>query len=150
MGKFHGKFDYSIDSKGRVNIPAKFRKALNPEAEETFIITQAPGGCLRAYPRDTWESYESELSSRPETPETLRIKRLLYSTMSDSTLDAQGRITLTTSQMALAAITKDVTLVGQANYVEIWDTARYQAYLGSADDFDEVFFQSVQTGLVKK
>jgi DNA-binding transcriptional regulator/RsmH inhibitor MraZ len=52
--------------------------------------------------------------------------------------------------MALANISKDVTLIGQANYVEIWDTEKYNAYLGAADDFDSVFFQSVEAGLAKK
>ena len=86
MGQFHGRFDYSIDIKGRVNIPAKFRKTLSPNAGETFIICRAPDGCLRAYPRDLWENYEAELANRPETPQTLRHKRLLYNTISDSTL----------------------------------------------------------------
>lgn len=149
-GRFHGRFDYSLDAKGRVNIPAKFRKALSPEAGETFVICRAPDGCLRAYPNDLWETYEAELASRPETPETLRHKRLLYNTISDSTLDAQGRISLTPAQMALANISKDVTLIGQANYIEIWDTEKYNAYLGNADDFDSVFFQSVEAGLAKK
>lgn len=150
MGSFHGRFDYSIDSKGRVNIPAKFRKSLNPEAEETFIICRAPDGCLRAYPNDYWKVYEEDLARRPETPETLRHKRLLFSTLSESTLDAQGRVSLTPAQMTIAGITKDITLIGQSNYVEIWDTVKYDAYLNSGDDFDSVFFQSVETGLAKK
>jgi MraZ protein len=150
MGSFHGRFDYSTDSKGRVNIPSKFRKALSPESAETFIICRGPDACLRAYPKELWEAYEAELASRPETPETLRHKRLLYNTISDSTLDAQGRITLTSAQMTIAGITKDVALVGQSNYVEIWDVARYEQYLGSADDFDSVFYQSVESGLSKK
>ena len=150
MGRFHGRFDYSLDTKGRVNIPDKFRKALSPEAGETFIICRAPDGCLRAYPNDLWETYEAELALRPETPETLRHKRLLYNTISDSTLDAQGRISLTSAQMAQANITKDVTLVGQANYIEVWDTQKYDTYLATADDFDSVFFQSVEAGFTKK
>lgn len=150
MSRFHGKFDYSIDVKGRVNIPAKFRKGLNPDADDSFIICRAPDGCLRAYPKDLWEQYEEELASRPETPEALRHKRLLYSTLSDTTLDRQGRISLTSAQMKLAGITKDVSLVGQAKYIEIWDTTRYGDYLGDSDDFDTVFYQSVETGIAKK
>ena len=150
MSRFRGRYDYSTDVKGRVNIPAKFRKVLSPEAEETFVVVRGPNNCLRAYPKDLWNTYESELASRPETPQTVRHKRLLFSILSDSTLDGQGRITLTTAQMAVAGITKDATLVGQATYIEIWDTARYEAYLNIADDFDEVFFQSVETGLVQK
>ena len=85
-----------------------------------------------------------------KTPQILRHKRLLYNTISDSTLDAQGRISLTPAQMSIAGISKEVTLIGQANYVEVWDTAKYETYLGGADDFDEVFFQSVETGLAKR
>lgn len=150
MGLFHGRFDYSADAKGRVNIPAKFRKELSPEANETFIICRAPDGCLRAYPRNLWEVYEAELASRPETPQTLRHKRLLYNTLADSTLDSQGRISLSPAQMGIAAITKEVTLIGQANYVEIWDTSRYETYLNETDDFDTMFYQSVEAGLAKK
>lgn len=142
--RFHGRFDYTIDAKGRVNVPAKFRKALNPEANETFIICRAPGGCLRAYSSDLWDSYEKELLSRPETPETLRHRRLLYNTLTESTVDAQGRMTISTAQSEIAGIKKNVTLVGQATYFEIWDTEKYDQYLGSSDDFDDVFFQSVK------
>lgn len=134
-----------------MNIPSRFRTALSPEAGETFTISRAPGGCLRAYPNDVWKVCETELVSRPETPETLRHKRLLYSTLTDSTMDAQGRISLSPSQMEAAGITKDVTLVGQASYIEIWDTGRYQAYQKQyADDFDQMYFQSVEAGIPKQ
>ena len=150
MSGFHGRFDYSVDAKGRVNIPAKFRKVLSPDAGDMFIICRAPNRCLRAYPRNRWTVYETELSSRPETPDALRHKRLLYNTISDSTLDAQGRISVTPAQMGIAGITRDVTLVGHADYIELWDTARYEEYLGDADDFDTVFYQSVEAGLAKR
>jgi MraZ protein len=149
MSHFHGRYDYTVDEKGRVNMPAKFRKSLNPSAAETFVLCRAPGGCLRAYPRDIWENYEKELGARPQTPETLRHQRLLYSSLSDSTLDAQGRITLCSSQIQIASIVKNVTLVGQSGYIEIWDTEKFNSYLGNAEDFDEVFFQSVEAGLRK-
>jgi MraZ protein len=146
---FRGRYDYTADAKGRVNIPAKFRKSLNPEAAETFVICRGPGKCLRAYPQDVWNTYEDELASRPQTPETLRHRRLLYNTLTDSILDAQGRITLAAAQMEQALITKNVTLVGQNEYIEIWDTATFDGYVGSDDDFDDVFFQSVEAGLRK-
>jgi MraZ protein len=150
VARFHGKFDYSIDNKGRVNIPAKFRNSLNPEANDMFTLCRAPGGCLRAYPHDTWEKYEEELLARPETPETLHHKRLLYSTLTDSTLDAQGRITLSPTQIQIAGITKEVTLVGQASYIELWDTVRYDTYHSEhGEDFDQMFFQSVEKGLTR-
>jgi MraZ protein len=150
MAGFHGKYDYSIDIKGRVNIPAKFRKSLATEAAETFIICRAPDDCLRAYPQNLWSAYVTELNSRPETEGTIIYKRKLYGTVSESTLDAQGRITLMANQLAIAGITKEVSLIGNENYIEIWDTAKYTEYISGGDDFDTVFYQSVQAGLLKK
>jgi len=147
MARFRGEYNYSVDAKGRVNIPAKFRKALSADADETFVVSRAPSACLRAYPLDSWEAQEDELRSRPQTPETIRHQRLLASTLSDSKLDSQGRVTLTQKQMAVAGIAKNVTLVGNFGYIEIWDTEAYEAYIGAGDDFDEVFFQSVESGL---
>ncbi len=147
MSRFRGEYQYSVDKKGRVNIPAKFRKALSPEACEAFAICRAPGNCLRAYPIDAWDQYENELAARPQTPETLRHLRLLRSTLTDSKLDSQGRISLSAKQMEIAGVSKNVTLVGHFGYIEIWDSNKYDDYLNSTDDFDDVFFQSVEAGL---
>lgn len=150
MPGFHGKYDYSVDAKGRVNVPAKFRKNLAPEAGETFIVCQAPDKCLRAFPQNYWSTYVEELNSRPEMSDTVGYKRQFYNTVSDSTLDAQGRITLMPNQMEMAGIGKSVTLIGHENYIEIWDPLRYAAYLEKNSDFDTAFYQSVQAGLLKK
>lgn len=148
MTRFRGRFDYCLDEKGRINIPAKFRKALSPEAAETLVICRSPGGCLRAYAQDAWNVYEDELAQRPQTPETLEHRRLLYNSISDSTLDAQGRITLTPQQIKLATLGKNVTLVGQNEYIEIWNTANFDAqYNNDSIDFDGVFFKSVKSTL---
>jgi MraZ protein len=147
MSRFRGRFDYAIDDKGRVNIPAKFRKALSPEANETFVVCRGPNNCLRAYAQDVWNRYEDELSSRPQTPETLRHQRLVYSTLAESSLDAQGRISLTSLQMKMVGLEKNVTLIGQNGYVELWDTGRFTSYVGDQEDFDEVFFKSVESGV---
>ena len=99
MNRFRGEYTYTVDAKGRFNIPARFRKALSPEANEGFVVCRAPDGCLRAYPLDEWEKTEDSLLSRPESPDTVRVKRLIYSTLSESKLDGQGRITLSATQM---------------------------------------------------
>jgi MraZ protein len=136
VADFIGKYEYSVDPKGRVNIPAKFRKALSPEAEETFIIVRASENCLRAYPKDTWAKYKAKLFALPNTPENLKFKRMISSTSSDSALDVQGRIMLTATQMELARITREVTILGLSDYIELWDTARFKEYAESKQDFD--------------
>lgn len=143
MSRFRGKFEASMDSQGRFSIPAKFRKALSPDAAETFVVCLAPGKCLRAFAQDTWNKYEDEIAAWPQTAETLLMKTTLYNTLQESTLDPQGRITLTASQMEMVGIKKNVTLIGQFGFIEIWDTARLAAYIGNLENFDEVFFKSV-------
>jgi MraZ protein len=147
MSFFRGRFDYAIDDKGRVNIPAKFRKVLSTEADETFVICQAPDGCLWAYPQDGWEKFEDSLENMPLTKESNKMQRYIQNSLSDSKLDKQGRVTLSPMQMKAANITKDVTLIGRRRYIEIWDTPTFEAYVGQANDFDEVFYKAVQEGL---
>ena len=72
MSGFHGKFDYSIDSKGRVNIPAKFRKALLPEAAENLCHLPRSRRLPARFSAEPMAHYVAELNSRPETSETLR------------------------------------------------------------------------------
>lgn len=143
---FRGTFEYSLDDKGRVSVPAKFRKALNPDADETFVIVRGPNNCLRAFPLDVWRLQEKQLDERPQTPETTKLRRYLYAAMSDSQLDNQGRVTIVESQFRGAGIDKKVLLVGQGSYIEIWGPEQYSAYLGDAKDFDEVYYHSVQDG----
>ncbi|MBD3346993.1 MAG: division/cell wall cluster transcriptional repressor MraZ [Chitinivibrionales bacterium] len=150
MSRFRGKFEYSIDAKGRVSMPAKFRRVLNPEAQETFVICLTPNKCLRAYPLDAWEKYEDELASRPETHDTLRFKRFLYDTAADSTLDKQGRILIAPNQIKLAGIAKEIILVGHMGYIEMWAKEAYESYFLNMQDYDETYFKSVEAGLVAR
>ncbi|MBD3420991.1 MAG: division/cell wall cluster transcriptional repressor MraZ [Chitinivibrionales bacterium] len=147
MSRFRGSYQYSIDAKGRINVPAKFRKALNPEADETFVIVRGPDKCLQAYPLDTWQSVEEKLDARPQTPDTTRLRRELYSSIADSKLDAQGRIAITPKQMSIAHISSKVVLEGQGAYIEIWSPEIYDTYFSDDSNFEDVYYQSVQDGI---
>jgi MraZ protein len=144
MNRFRGVFSYSLDDKGRVSIPAKFRKMLSPEALETFVVSRGPNGCLRAYPLDEWDKKEDGLKQQFESAETVRAVRHIQSTLSESVLDSQGRISLTAEQKAIAAINKNVLLIGNPGFVELWDPDRFKSYMGPEDDFDTAFYQSVE------
>ncbi|HUI93639.1 MAG TPA: hypothetical protein VLX68_15435 [Chitinivibrionales bacterium] len=141
--RFRGTFEASVDNQGRVSIPVKFRNALEAQAKKTFVICRAPGGCLRAYAQNMWNKYEDEISAWPQTPATVLLKTTLYRTLQESSLDPQGRIALSPSQMAMVGIGRNVTLIGQLGFIEIWDTARLNKYVGDQKDFDKVFFKSV-------
>lgn len=143
MARFRGRFDYSIDQKGRINIPSKFRKMLPPEAEETFVICRAPDNCLRAYPKDEWEKYENTLITMPVSRDSEKFLRIIQNTVSDSKLDTQGRVSLTPLQMKIASINKDVSIIGCGGYLEIWDTKRFDEYTIHGEDFDEVYYKII-------
>jgi MraZ protein len=147
MSRFRGRYDYSIDQKGRINIPSKFRKLLSPEAEETFVICRAPDGCLWAYPKDEWEKFEDSLITMPMSREMNKFQREMQNTLSDSVLDKQGRVALTPLQIRIAGIDKDVSIVGRGRHLEIWDTKRFEEYTGKGEDFDEVYYKAVQSGI---
>jgi len=142
MARFRGRYNFSIDEKGRINIPSKFRKLLSPEAEETFVVCRAPDGCLWAYPKDEWEKFEDELLAMPMNRAVNKFQRTIQNTLNDTKLDKQGRISLTQFQMEIAGISKDVSIIGRGNNLEIWDTKRFEEYTNSSDDFDEVYYGS--------
>jgi MraZ protein len=147
MSRFRGRYDFSIDQKGRINIPSKFRKLLSPEAEETFVICRAPDGCLWAYPKDEWEKFEDSLTAMPMSREMNKFQREMQNTLSDSVLDKQGRVTLTPLQVRITGINKDVSIIGRGRYLEIWDTKRFEEYTGNGEDFDDVYYKAVRSGI---
>ena len=148
MAKFRGRFDFSIDQKGRINIPSKFRKLLSPEAEETFVICRAPDNCLWAYPKDEWEKFEDLLITMPVSRESNKFQRVMQNTLSDSTLDKQGRISLTPLHIKIAGITKEVSIIGCGRYLEIWDAGRFEMYAENGEDSDLVSRYSGETHLL--
>lgn len=149
---FLGRFDYSIDAKGRVNIPAKFRKCLTPDADETFIVAPAPNGCLRAYPQNEWVKEEETLGRLPQTLENVRYIRMIRERMSDSRLDGQGRISLNKTQLEAGSITDSVILIGSHRFIEIWDSKKYNAYRGEnyETEFDQLYQKSVESAGVRQ
>ena len=146
MARFRGRFDFSIDQKGRINIPSKFRKLLTPEAEDTFVICRAPDGCLWAYPKDEWEKFEDLLEVMPISREVNKFQRVIQNTLNDSTLDKQGRVSLTPLQIKIAGISKEVSIIGRGKYLEIWAASRFEEYTGKDESFDQVYYDTIQSG----
>jgi MraZ protein len=144
MARFRGRYDFSIDEKGRINIPFKFRKLLSPEAEDTFVISRGPDGCLWAYPKDEWEKFEESLDDVPETRESNKLQRVLQNTLNDSTLDKQGRISLTPLQMRIVGITKEASIIGRGKHLEIWDTRKFEEHVGD-EKYDDMYYQLIET-----
>lgn len=135
MAFFKGQEIYSIDSKGRVNIPAKMRKSLSPEANDTFAITRGLDRCITAYPIDEWKKYEEKFANLNQYDEKNRyFLRMLLMWSEEVTLDAQQRITLPKKLLEFAGIDNKVMIVGMGDHIEFWNPDEFESYLKKFDE----------------
>jgi len=138
---FTGQYKYSLDNKGRINIPSKFRSSLSISSDESFVITKGMDSCILAYPLEEWqtrvESGLRELSST--SSKNRKLIRSITRFANTVKLDAQGRVQLTTSLKEYANLEKDVIIIGVVNKIEIWNP-EYLSNMEelSSDDFDEI------------
>ena len=119
---FIGEYTYSLDSKGRVNIPSKFRQTLSTDNQNTFVITRGLDSCIWVYPLVQWKEIEEnlrKLSSLSSIHRAFVRNTARYAT--PSTYDKQGRITLTPSLIEYAKLNKDALIIGMINKIEIWN-----------------------------
>ena len=119
---FIGEYSYSLDIKGRINVPSKFRKALSNDNDNTFVITRGMDSCVWVYPLIQWKDIESNLrnlSSLSKIHRAFVRNTVRYAT--PSTYDRQGRITLPPSLINYAKLDKDVLIIGMVNKMEIWN-----------------------------
>lgn len=128
-GMLLGEYNYSIDGKGRLNFPAKFRD----EMGEKFVVTRWLDKCLIAFPMPKFEEVAKNFIQKGMV-KGRDIQRFLFSAAEEVTLDKQGRILLSAVLRQHAGLDKDVTIIGSCEWAEIWDTAAWEAY--SAEKFD--------------
>ena len=142
---FMGEFQHSIDAKGRLIIPAKFREKLG----ENFVLTRILDGCLFGYPQDEWEKLEEKLNEMPLAKKDARLfVRFFYSAATECELDKQGRINIPQSLRQHANLEKSCVIVGVSNRIEIWDETRWQAFTDAAEEnFDEIAESMIDFGL---
>lgn len=132
---FKGQYLYSLDAKGRVSIPAKLRKHVSPESNDTFIMTQGTDKCIDVYPLDQWNILEAKLLKlNLFNPEHARFSRLLLQNAFDDTLDSQSRILIPQNLLMYAGITKDVLILGVSTKIELWNPSVYENYLNSSEE----------------
>jgi len=119
---FTGEYSYSIDAKGRVNIPAKFRQSLAPENDQTFVITRGIDLCIWVYPLTAWQIIEDDLKDLSAISGINRsFIRNTVRYASSVTFDKQGRIMLSTNLLEYSHLKKDALIIGMVNKIEIWD-----------------------------
>lgn len=116
-----GEYNYTIDEKGRLNFPAKFREKMGGQ----FVVTRWLDDCLVAFPEAEWQRITDILRSKSMV-KTRDIQRFLFAAAQEVTPDKQGRILLESALRTHAGLRKEVTVIGVGNYAEIWDTAAWQ------------------------
>ena len=140
---FTGQYDFAIDSKNRINIPATFRKQLHKSDKNKFVITRGIDHCIWIYPIGEWEKIEKELnqlSSLSRTNRTFLRNHLRHAKIVSS--DEQGRIILTKSLIEYANILKDITIIGVLNKIEVWDNHTLNE-LDSQQDINEEAYEEL-------
>ena len=125
-----GKYNHTIDPKGRLSIPSKYREILGDE----FVVSKGMDGCLYVYANDDWKVFEGKLASLPLMSEEARqFARFFLSGAQPVTVDKQGRILMPQDLRDFAGLEKDVVLAGMGGRIEIWSLERWQANNDSID-----------------
>lgn len=128
---FYGEYQHTVDPKGRVIIPSKFREELG----EKFIITKGLDNCLFVYSLQEWEVVVSKLRTLPFTDKDVRsFVRFFSAGAAECEMDKQGRILIPQNLREYAGLGKDVYLTGAITRVEIWDKERWEKHSGEYND----------------
>ena len=131
MPMFMGEYHHTIDEKGRIIIPAKFREMLG----DTFIVTRGIENCLFVYPNDEWQKIVTKLESLPFTKRDARqFVRFFLSGATIAEFDKQGRVNLTSPLIDYAKLQKDCVVIGTGSRLEIWSQEDWDSFFDSAKD----------------
>ena len=132
MGKFRGVSNLSLDAKGRIVLPARYRERLVEICGSQLVITiDTDQPCLLLYPLNEWELIEEKIEALPSfNPMTRRIQRLLIGHATDVEVDNNGRMLVATPLREYAQLGKKVVLIGQGKKFELWDEAMWAQRMG--------------------
>ncbi len=135
---FRGVTQLSLDAKGRLAIPARYRGELMSSCAGHLVVTVDPSKCLLIYPQSAWEPIEQKLNSLSSfDPKTRNLQRLLVGNACDVEMDAASRILVSPPLRQFAGLSKGVVLVGQGTKFELWDETQWNAQLEDALAFKD-------------
>ncbi|PHS36457.1 MAG: cell division/cell wall cluster transcriptional repressor MraZ [Alkaliphilus sp.] len=142
---FIGEYNHSIDVKGRVSVPAKFRETLG----SSFIITKGLDNCLFIYPQNEWAVLEKKLKQLPMTNKDARaFVRFFFAGASECELDNQGRIRIPNNLREHAHLEKEAVIIGVATRIEVWSHDEWRDYNDNANlSYDEIASRMEEMGI---
>lgn len=133
---FIGEHQHSLDEKGRLIIPSKFREDLGYE----FVITKGLDNCLFVYPKKEWKVLEEKLKTLPLTNKDARaFIRFFFSGASECTLDKQGRVLIPSNLREHSQLEKEAIVIGVSTRIEIWSKEKWESY----NDDDNLSYDAI-------
>lgn len=142
---FFGEYNHTIDGKGRVSVPAKYREQLG----DSFILTKGLDNCLFIYPLEEWKIMENKLKQLPLTNKDARaFVRFFFSGATECELDNQGRIRIPNNLREYANLEKEAVMIGVATRIEVWSSSEWQEYNSDANlSYDEIASKMAELGI---
>lgn len=122
---FMGEYNYTIDDKGRLTIPAKMREQLGHD----FIITRGLDKCLFVYPKEEWNNVINKYKELPNTKDARNFMRFFLSGATQNEFDKQGRINIANSLIKYANLNKECVIIGVNDRLEIWDKEAWDNFI---------------------
>jgi MraZ protein len=122
---FQGASALTLDAKGRMSIPSRYRDALQTQAEGRVTITKHPDGCLLLFPRPEWEIFRDKVDKLPMNATWW--KRIFLGNAMDVEMDGAGRVLVSPELRTAGGLEKEVTLLGMGRHFELWDAQTYAA-----------------------
>ena len=137
---FYGEYSHTLDKKGRVIIPAKFREVVKEYFTEKFYLTRGLDGCLFVFTEESWKTQERKFREMSFTrTESRKFNRLYFSGACEAVCDKQGRILVPDYLKEYAEIKQDVVLIGVSDRIEIWAKEKWQKFFeANQGSFEEL------------
>jgi MraZ protein len=144
---FYGEYEHTIDRKGRLILPSKFREVAKANFIEKFFVTRGLDKCLFMFSEEEWKVQEAKFKVLPFTKkETRKFNRVYFSGAVDIAVDSQGRFIVPQYLKDFAGIKRDVVIIGFANRIEIWSKDTWQEfYSQSRDSFEDIAERLIDT-----
>ncbi len=142
---FLGEYQHSLDSKGRITVPSRFREQLG----DKFVATKGLDNCIFLYPMEEWTTIEGKLKSLPFTRADVRsFARFFFSGASEMEIDRQGRTLIPVNLREYASIDKDLIIIGVGSRIEIWSATNWGKYTQEAESsYEEIAENMVDLGI---
>jgi MraZ protein len=132
---FRGRYEHTIDAKGRTSLPARYRDALETSGERRVVLTSALDPCLVAYAMPEWAAFEERLGKLPQFDRAVqKLKRIYVSGAVECEVDDSGRVLVPPTLREYARLEKEVLWAGSGKYAELWDKETWRTHFDTTED----------------